>query len=263
MTPVDQDSVLLALIASGASHCADVVVDQGNLLVSLFMTGLVGGLAHCSAMCGPFVLSQVGARLEGVPASRMREWHRLAGAALLPYQMGRLTTYSLLGVAGASLAGSLGSLTGLRWISALLLGLAALFFVGYAIPRVKALLPGQGAGGGGGGEGWWSRHVGRIAKPLFAAPTGGRGYALGLLLGFIPCGLLYGALAAAASTGDPVAGGFGMAVFALGTMPTLFGVGLAGHVAGTHWRGILAKGAPVLLVLNAAILSWMAVSLVA
>lgn len=257
---MDQDSVLLALIAAGVSHCADVVVDQGNLLVSLFMTGLVGGLAHCTAMCGPFVLSQVGARLEGVPASRMREWHRLAGAALLPYQVGRLTTYSLLGAVGASLAGSLGSLTGLRWISAVLLGLAALFFIGYAIPRVKALLPGQGQGER--REGWWSRHVGRLARPLFAAPTGWRGYALGLLLGFIPCGLLYGALAAAASTGDPLAGAFGMAVFALGTMPTLFGVGLAGHVAGTQWRGALVKGAPVLLVLNAAVLSWMAVSLV-
>lgn len=260
---MDQDSVLLALIAAGVSHCADVVVDQGNLLVSLFMTGLVGGVAHCSAMCGPFVLSQVGARLEGVPASRMREWHRLAGAALLPYQLGRLTTYSLLGAVGASLAGglagSLGGLAGLRWISALLLGLAALFFLGYAIPRVRALLPGQG---GDGREGWWSRHVGRLARPLFAAPTGWRGYALGLLLGFIPCGLLYGALAAAASTGDPVAGAFGMAVFALGTMPTLFGVGLAGHVAGSHWRGVLAKGAPVLLVLNAVVLSWMAVGLI-
>lgn len=259
---MDQESVLLALIAAGVSHCADVVVDQGNLLVSLFMTGLVGGLVHCSAMCGPFVLSQVGARLEGVPASRMREWHRLAGAALLPYQFGRLTTYMGLGAVGATLTGTLGAFTGLRWISAVLLGLAALFFLGYAVPRVRALLPGQG-GGRSGREGWWSRTVGRWARPLFAAPVGWRGYALGVLLGFIPCGLLYGALAAAASTGDPVAGAFGMGVFALGTMPTLFGVGLAGHIAGTQWRGVLVRGAPLLLVLNAGVLSWMAITLIA
>ncbi len=258
---MDQDAVLLALIAAGVSHCADVVVDQGNLLFSLFMTGLVGGLAHCSAMCGPFVLSQVGARLESVPASRMREWHRLAGAALLPYQLGRLTTYMGLGTVGALVAGSLGNVAGLRWISAALLGVAALFFIGYAVPRLRALLPGKASGDG--KEGWWSRHIGRLARPLFAAPVGWRGYALGLLLGFIPCGLLYGALAAAASTGDPVAGAFGMGVFALGTMPTLFGVGLAGHIAGTHWRGILVRGAPVLLVLNAVVLSWMAVTLIA
>ncbi|MGC2856166.1 sulfite exporter TauE/SafE family protein [Novispirillum sp. DQ9] len=260
---MDQDSVLLALIAAGVSHCADVVVDQGNLLVSLFMTGLIGGVAHCAAMCGPFVLSQVGARLEGVPASRMREWHRLAGAALLPYQLGRLTTYSLLGAVGASLAGRLGDIAGLRWISAALLVFAALFFLGHAVPRVRALLPGATTATATTSEGWWARRVGRVAGPLFAAPVGWRGYALGVLLGFIPCGLLYGALAAAASTGDPLAGAFGMAVFALGTMPTLFGVGLAGHVAGTRWHGVLAKGAPVLLVLNAVVLSWMAVSLIA
>ena len=258
---MEQDAVLLALLAAGVSHCATVVTDQGNLLVSLFMTGLVGGVAHCSAMCGPFVLSQVGARLEGIPASRMHEWHRVAGAALVPYQLGRLTTYTLLGAVGALAAGSLGTMAELRWISAALLAVAAVFFLGYAVPRLRALLPGQSNATG--QEGWLSRRVGRLARPLFAAPVGWRGYALGLVLGFIPCGLLYGALAAAASTGDPVAGAFGMGVFALGTMPTLFAVGLAGHVAGTQWRGVLVRGAPVLLVLNAVVLSWMAVSLIA
>ncbi|MBY0430344.1 MAG: sulfite exporter TauE/SafE family protein, partial [Rhodospirillales bacterium] len=48
-------------------------------MASLFLTGLVGSLSHCAGMCGPFVLSQVAARLESRPASRMREWHRLTG----------------------------------------------------------------------------------------------------------------------------------------------------------------------------------------
>lgn len=260
---MDQESVLLALIAAGVSHCQVVITDQGSLLVSLFMAGLVGGLAHCMAMCGPFVLSQVGARLESIPASRMREWHRLAGAALLPYQLGRLTTYAALGAVGATVAAGLGDFAGLRWISAGLLAFAALFFIGYALPRVRALLPGGAANAAAKSEGWWARHVGRLARRFFAAPVGWRGYVLGLLLGFIPCGLLYGALAAAASTGDPVAGAFGMAAFALGTMPSLFGLGLAGHLAGSQWQGVVARGAPVLLLLNAGVLSWMAVTLVA
>lgn len=261
---MDQESVLLALIAAGVSHCQVVVTQQGSLLVSLFMAGLVGGLAHCTAMCGPFVLSQVGARLEHVPAARMREWHRVAGAALLPYQFGRLTTYMLLGAVGASVAAGLGSFAGLRWISAALLAFAALFFLGYAIPRLKALLPGgSGSTSATAGEGWWSRRVGRVAKPLFAAPLGWRGYALGVLLGFIPCGLLYGALAAAASTGDPLAGALGMGAFALGTMPTLFSLGLAGHLAGSQWQGVVTRAAPALLLLNAGVLSWMALTLVA
>lgn len=254
---MDQNA-LMAMLSAGLSHCEVVFTERGGLLVSLLVTGLIGGLTHCAGMCGPFVLSQVTARLESVPASRMREWHRLTGAAVLPYQVGRMTTYMLLGAGLALAAGSLGDLSGLRWLSAGLLVLAALLFVGYAVPKLKLALP-----GGRKAEGWWSAKVSRLARPLFSTPTGWRGYALGVMLGFIPCGLLYGALAAAASSGDPVAGAFGMAAFAIGTMPALFAVGLAGHMAGRRWGGLVAKVAPALLVLNAGVLTYMAVTLVA
>ncbi|WP_148561018.1 sulfite exporter TauE/SafE family protein [Magnetospira sp. QH-2] len=244
------------LLESGLAHCKVVAVDNSGLLVSLFMAGLLGGLTHCIGMCGPFVLSQVTARLEATPASAMREWQRLTGAALLPYHLGRMTTYMALGAGIALLAGGAVSLTGYRWLSALLLGLAALFFIGYAL---RALVPSLSLmGSGGKGESWWSRNVGRVVKPLFSRPLGWRGYLLGLALGFIPCGLLYGALAAAASAGDPLAGVMAMGAFAIGTMPSLLGVGLAGHMAGLQWREGLIKVAPVLLVVNAAILSYMA-----
>lgn len=248
-----------ALIAAGISHCSGVVAEQGGLLTSLLFTGLVGGVSHCIGMCGPFVLSQVGSRLERIPAARMREWHRLTGAALLPYHLGRMTTYSLLGAVGATLAGQINSLSGLRWLSAALLLLAAVLFAGHAIPRLRRLwhpsVPVSTPSAG--------RWINRVAAPLFAAPTGWRGYALGVVLGFIPCGLLYAALAAAAATGDPVAGAFGMAAFCLGTLPNLLAVGVAGHLAGQRWRGLIAQAAPVLLILNAGVLAWLAVSLIA
>jgi sulfite exporter TauE/SafE len=245
-------------LAIGLSHCEAVFTERGSLLVSLIMAGLVGGVTHCAGMCGPFVLSQVTSRLEGVPASKMREWHRLTGAALLPYHLGRTTTYAGLGAALALAAGSLGDMAGLRWLSAGLLILAALLFLGYAIPKLKMALP-----GGRRAESWWSAKVGRAARPLFATPTGWRGYGLGLMLGFIPCGLLYAALAAAASSGDPVAGAFGMVAFALGTLPALFTVGIAGHLAGQRWNGVVAKVAPALLLLNAGVLTYLAVTMVA
>lgn len=255
---MESESALLALIAAGASHCAVVITDRGSLLVSLFMTGLLGSLTHCSAMCGPFVLSQVAARMEAIPAREMREWHRLTGAALLPYHLGRGTTYMALGGLGAALAGSLQDLSGLRWLSGGLLLVAALVLVGYAIPQLKvAFPPGRWA------ERWWSAQVAGWARPLFASPIGARGYGLGVLLGFIPCGLLYAALAAAAATGDPLAGVFGMGAFVLGTIPTLFTVGLLGHLAGQQWRESLRKAAPWLLLFNAGALTWMAVGLFA
>ncbi len=250
---MEPNNVLLDL----AAHCSAVVADAGGLLASLFLTGLIGGPSHCAGMCGPFVLSQVTARLESTPASQMREWHRLAGAALVPYHLGRATTYVLLGVVGAAIAGSLTGTGAFRWLSAGLLAVAALVLLGMALPGLKALLGQSNCAG----EGWWSRSVGRLARPLFRDPRGLRGWLLGVMLGFIPCGLLYGALAAAAATGDPVAGAMGMLAFVLGTIPTLVMVGFAGHMAANRWRGAVMRWAPLLLVLNAFILAWLALDM--
>lgn len=245
--------LLLTMLQSGLHQCHAALAGDGSLLASLWVAGLVGGLTHCAGMCGPFVLSQVAARLEATPASRMSEWHRLTGAAVLPYHLGRATTYAGLGGLGAAVAGSLTDRDGLHWLSAALLIIAALFMLAMAMPSVKRLLARHAAK-----EGWWSRSVGRLAGPLFARPTGWRGYALGLMLGFIPCGLLYGALAAAAASGDLLSGAAGMLAFAAGTVPTLLAVGLVGHLAGQRWRVQVLRYAPLLLLINAGVLTWLA-----
>lgn len=248
---------LLAL-TSGLMVCRVTVAENGSLLTSLFVTGLIGGVTHCSGMCGPFVLSQLAARMEKIPASRMSEWRRLSGAALVPYHLGRATTYAGLGAAGGLAAGMLAGWGGFRYLAAALLVLAALLLLGMAMPRLKALIA-----GGDSGESWWSRSVGRIARPLFAHPTGIRGWLLGVALGFIPCGLLYAALAAAAATGDALAGAFAMLAFAAGTVPTLVAIGAIGHFAIGHWREPLLKWSPLLLVANAGMLGFMAWQLAA
>jgi sulfite exporter TauE/SafE len=184
----------------------------------------------------------------------MSEWRRLTGAAVLPYHLGRATTYALLGGIGALAAGSLMDQAGLHWLSGGLLMFAAAFMLGMALPAVKRLFSGAASPG----EGWWSRHVGKLARPLFAAPTGGRGYLLGLMLGFIPCGLLYGALAAASASGNPLTGMAGMLAFAAGTLPSLLAVGLVGHLAGQRWRANILRYAPLLLLLNAGVLTLLA-----
>lgn len=270
-SPLEPDPLLLRLLDAGLSHCRVVVDAHGGLLASLFMAGLVGGLTHCTGMCGPFVLSQVAARLEEVPAGRMREWHRLAGASLIPYHLGRLTTYVGLGVAAALVAGTALRLPGLSWLSAALLGLAALLFIGFALPRLKAL-PGVDLpalrrlqtrlSGSVEPVARPRSALGRLTRPLFASPTGGRGYVLGVVLGFLPCGLLYGALAAAAAPGEALTGGLAMAAFALGTVPALFGVGMIGHLAGGAFKSLTAQVAPLLLLINAGVLGYMAVTLI-
>lgn len=255
---MDQTTILSALIESGLTHCATVATDNGGLIAALFGAGLVGGPTHCAGMCGPFVLSQVAARQSTLPAATMRDFHRLTGAALLPYHLGRATTYMLLGLMAALLAGSLIDGVGLRWLSAGLLLLAALFFLGYGLERLGLGRRAGSAAAGTAGTGWWSRRVGRLARPLFASPRGWRGYLLGIMLGFIPCGLLYGALTAASSSGDPLAGALGMGAFAAGTLPALFAVGVFGSLAALRWRAATARLGPMLMIANAGFLTLLA-----
>ena len=230
------------------------MVQDAALLGALFAAGLVGGIGHCAGMCGPFVLAQAEARLAAVPAARLGELHRVAGAALLPYHLGRLTTYAGLGTAAALLAGLATQIPGLRWLSAALLLAAAVFFLGYGTQRLWPALRQPRRSG----EGPWARRLGAFARPLFARPLGWRGYALGVALGFLPCGLLYGAVAAAAATGEPLIGALAMAAFALGTVPGLVAVGWLGHFAGRRWHGAAARIAPVLMLANAGLLGFMA-----
>lgn len=244
-------------LQAGLAVCRVTVDTHANLLVGLFLTGLVGSVSHCAGMCGPFVLSQVAARLEAMPVEGLSEFSRLKGAALIPYHLGRAATYAVLGAAAGWAAGNLAGLGGFRYVAAGLLVLAALFLLMMAVPRLKALL------GASSGESWWSRHVAGLAKPLFTAPSGWRGLVLGVALGFIPCGLLYAALAAAAASGDSLAATFAMLAFAAGTVPMLLAVGLAGHFAIHQWRGAFLKWAPLLLAANAGMLGYMAWALVA
>jgi sulfite exporter TauE/SafE len=247
---------LTSLAHTGIGICKVGVEGNESLILGLFITGLVGSLTHCGGMCGPFVLSQCAARMEAIPLEHMTEMRRLAGAALLPYHLGRATTYGALGAAAALFGGILGGAGSFRLPAALMLILAAILLLAMALPGVKAL-------GGAGGESRWARSVGRLAGPLFTRPFGLRGWALGVMLGFIPCGLLYAALAAAAAGGNPIAGTFGMLAFWAGTVPMLVLVAVVGQAALSHWRAPLLRAAPVLLVLNAGMLGFMAWQLLA
>ncbi|HRE18792.1 MAG TPA: sulfite exporter TauE/SafE family protein, partial [Rhodocyclaceae bacterium] len=54
----------------------------------------------------------------------------------------------------------------------------------------------------------------------------GQAWPLGLLWGWLPCGLVYSALATALASGSATAGGLAMLAFGLGTLPNLLLAGL-------------------------------------
>jgi sulfite exporter TauE/SafE len=234
------------------SAVASFAVDPAALAGALLLMGLGGSVTHCIGMCGPFVVAQAGAVAAARAGKGPGMLARLRGASLLPYQLGRATTYAALGAASAGLVGFVANLPGFRILAALLLCLAAASMLARAVGRSLPLL---------------DRIASRVlpsappqvARDLMADPRGWRGYALGVVLGFLPCGLLWGALAAAGGAGGAGAGALAMGAFTLGTLPALVGVGYAGALFGRRFRPALAWATPAILLLNAVTLGALAV----
>lgn len=186
-------------------------------------------------MCGGFVVGQVSDRVARLPSAHLSECQRLRAASLPHYHLGRLTTYSALGAVagggGLALRGMGGNAGVFLLVGAVLLVLQA------------------------------TRHL----QPGFTLPLRRtlRGYPLGVALGFLPCGILYAALAAAASTASPLFGALAMLCFGLGTVPALFAVGVLGAAAGHRFRRGLATLTPVVLLCNAGLLALLGVRLLA
>jgi sulfite exporter TauE/SafE len=216
-------------------------LQSAGLPLALFLAGLAGSLVHCIGMCGPFVLGQVIADSERTTGN-YGEWQRLAGAALLPYHFGRLTTYTALGFVAGGATALFAATTGFAWLSAALLALAAVLLL------LQALGLALGA------RSPWSSVVARLAAPLSSSHQPASRFALGLVLGLLPCGLLYGALAAAAGTGGVQDGALAMLAFGLGTVPALVATAWAGLLVRRRLQAVRQWIAAPLLMANAVLM---------
>src|SRR5918995_5058157 len=210
---------MMETISQLIALCRTEALGSVGVPSSLLLAGLAGSVVHCIGMCGPFVLGQVMAALDRGPTA-YGEWRRLSGAALLPYHLGRLTTYAGLGALAGAATALFASTSVFGWLSGGLLVVAAWLMIVQALGlafRRNSPLAGV---------------LTRLAAPLSMARGNAARYGLGVVLGFLPCGLLYGALAAAGGTGAAVDGALAMAAFAAGTMPAL---------VATAWGGLLVR----------------------
>jgi uncharacterized protein len=223
------------LLSSFAAWCGAPSFAGGGVAMGMLLAGLAASPLHCGPMCGGFVLGQVSDRMALLPMTRLSECQRLRAASLPRYHLGRITTYMALG----ALAGSGGLLLNQAG------GGAGVFLLLGA-----ALLVAQAA---------------RRLRPGIRLPLGRafRGYPLGVALGFLPCGVLYAAIAAAAATGSPWGGALAMLCFGMGTIPALLATGWLGVTAGQSFRRQLTALTPAVLVFNAALLMVLGVRMLA
>lgn len=218
-----------------------------DTLLLAFVTGLVSSFGHCLGMCGGIV-AIYSARQPAMVTSGSSRPSVLARIVMLsPLHLGRLTTYmflgALIGLAGA-LLGQVGGLVGWQAAFSIFVGIVmlviALSLMGVLPPIEVALVTlTRGASP-------MKRMRGLFGQRTFAANMG-----LGILWGFLPCGLVFAMLVVAASTQTPWDGALTMLAFGLGTVPTLLGFGLAANVLSPQLRGRLQLLAGVLILLFA------------
>jgi sulfite exporter TauE/SafE len=231
--------------------CGAAVPLGGGVVLALLLAGLVGSPMHCVPMCGGFVLGQVADGMARVPLGPLCAWRRLRAGLLLPYHLGRLSTYAALGAIAGAGGGALVRLPWFGRLSGVLLLAAAMLFLIQALHR---LAPRFGPRlGSGYAPALWLRLLGRITDRIGRDSRAG-GYLLGVVLGLLPCGFLYGGLAAAAGAGSGTVGAAGMLAFGLGTVPGLLMVGLGGQVAARRWQAGLTRVSAAVMLCNAALL---------
>ncbi len=200
-----------------------------------FIAGLVGS-PHCLGMCGGIVAALSMTNRLGPPRSRI--------LAQVFYNLGRIATYTLLGAA-AGFIGSSMDLLAVRSVAVWFLCGANVFVI--AVGLASAL-----------GSRWFNffsmesaaGHL--LARPLRRAISGNTplsGFPLGLLLGFLPCGLVYGPLVVAAGSGSPLLGAGIMAALGFGTMPVLFIFGSASTAVSSAMRDLMFRFVGLLVAL--------------
>jgi sulfite exporter TauE/SafE len=231
-------------------------------LLVMWVAGLLGSIGHCAGMCGPIVAAF------GVSQARRggRLWPRH-----LTFQLGRVTTYTLLGAA----IGFLGGFARIQtiqdmhaccrpegaalmaaqawpwqvWVKLaigflmLLLGLFMLLgrradaLMEFKLPKALSNLLGGGLRSGGGP------------------------WLLGMMWGLIPCGLVYMMLLKTLDYGSWRMGAAGMAAFGFGNMPLLLGLGLLSTKLSQAWKQRLLRLGGLLVAAMGGYIIWQAVTL--
>lgn len=196
-------------------------------LVSAFLIGFLGS-THCVGMCGGIVGTlTLGAKRDAANSA----WSLLP--YLIAYNVGRITTYAVIG--------------------------AVLGFIGaqvfHATPSASAQLIAQLISGsfmlalGLYLSGWWTglaalervggkvwQRIEPLGRRFLPINHPGKAFLVGLVWGWLPCGLVYAAAAWSLSAGSGANGAALMAAFGIGTMPMLFTLGAA-----ARWLGATAR----------------------
>jgi sulfite exporter TauE/SafE len=162
-----------------------------SALIGAWLAGILGGV-HCIVMCGGFLTAIANSGMPAAAQGRPLLSARVLARRQFPYNLGRITTYTLLGaIAGSAGALALASSSSLLPLQRALYVIANLFLLGLAIA-----IAGRRQG-----FSWLQRAglamFGKVLpamRPLLLTRVVSARYAAGMIWGFVPCALTYSVL---------------------------------------------------------------------
>ena len=208
-------------------------------LLSALTLGFLGSF-HCIGMCGPIAIL--------LPEKSGSKLSIILGK--IYYNLGRLFTYSILGLITGLIGFSFSS-NGLQSELSIFAGIAVLI---YSLILIFGLQPISHTSA----YGKFYSVFRKQFKKLFSKNSSLTLFLIGVMNGLLPCGFVYIALMGALSTGNPLNGMAYMAMFGLATFPAMIAVSFIGNFSGIHFRSFVKKATPVVGLLLAFILIYRA-----
>lgn len=191
--------------------------------LSLLTAAAMGlfGSGHCVAMCGGISCALTAGLPEPVRRSPLR---------MLPfvcaYNSGRLISYAFAGAFFGMLGAEAGVLLPPAWAKGLGIAISTGFVIALGL-YLGDWWRGLGVFERLGTRLW--RHLEPLGRRFLPVGRLREAFAIGLLWGWLPCGLVYAALALAFVSGGAGEGALSMLAFGVGTLPALLALGFAGR----------------------------------
>jgi len=185
--------------------------------ISYFSAFLVGflGVVHCAGMCGGIIGSL---SLSQVSDTRVQKL-----SILLSYNIARILSYAVAGGLMGSVGWFASSWLEIHYAQGVLQLIAGLFLLAlglylggwwFGLNQVEQI-----------GSLFWKK-IEPVGRRLIPVKNFRQAFVLGLVWGWLPCGLVYSVLIWTMSAGSFVDGALMMASFGLGTLPNLLLMGL-------------------------------------
>ena len=181
-----------------------------TIFFPLTIIGLVSS-GHCIGMCGGIM----GALTLAIPAeAKKKRW-----IILIAYNVGRIGSYALMGLMAGFFAQQFAALGGgefLRALAGLLLIAMGLYLADWwrGLTYLEKL-----------GRHLWA-YLQPLGKSLMPVNNVPKAMGLGVVWGWLPCGLVYSALALAMSQPSPLIAASAMFAFGVGTLPSVLAAGV-------------------------------------